>query len=332
MANSGALWQEVVQIGKETALGTAAAATRKVYWEQVSLTKSRANRTHRFKTGTRDNQRAVTQGPTEAGGQIKTAIHPDEILELLLITVKGAVAPSTPGGATLTRRWVFTPSATLDSMTIQRNDGSKLHQLLGARGGQLSIDGSVDSDNMLTVDLFATDRDDTLGSLTGSLTDRNPGFLEGWQTNFYYDNLGATPATTKVTDLLVDWSLKFNNNMARVYAAGNTQAAIATIPGELDITVDQTFLAESPQAATWLTNWGAGTPKLLSWEFIGRTAIESTFFPRVLVTIPGYFAAPDFNKESQNVRAYGAPIDYVYDATLGAGISITCDTTRTTAY
>lgn len=332
MANLGALWQEKVQVGKETVLGTGVPATRIAYYETVSTTKSRANRTHRFKTGTRDNQRAVTQGPTEAGGQVKLPIHPDELLELLLVTVQGGVAPTVPGGGTLTKRWTFKPSATLDSMTLERNDGSKVSRLLGVRGAAMSIDGSVDGDSTATFDLYATDRDDTFGSLTGSLTERNPPFLEGWQTNFYVDALGATPGTTKITDLLVDWSIKLNNNMSRVYAAGNTQAALGTIAGEMDLTLDNTFLAESSAAATFLTNWLAGTPKLLRYEFISPTLIETTFYKKVTIDIPGYWADPDFNKESQNVRAYGAPMDYIYDSTLGAGIVIACDGVKATAF
>lgn len=331
MANSGALWQEVAQIGKETVLGTGVPATRKMYFETLSITKDRANRPHRFKTGTRDNQRAVTQGPTQAGGALSLPIHADELLEMLLISVKGAVTPTTPGGATLTRRWVFSPSTALDSITLERNDGSRVHRGLGVRGGKITFAGSVDGDNMCSVDLFATDRDDTFSTLTGSLTDRNPAFLEGWQTLFFIDALGATPGTTQFTDVLVDWSIPLDNGMSRIYAAGNTQAAIATIPGELDLKPVFTFLAESAASATFITNWGAGTPKLLRIEFRGAT-IESTFFKSVKIDIPGYWDSPDFNKESQNVRAYGAPMDYIYDSTLGAGIVITCDTTRTTAY
>lgn len=331
MANSGALWQETAAYGKETVLGTGVAATRKAYLETITITKDRPNRTHRFKTGTRDNQRAVTQGPTAAGGQVKLPVHPDELLEWLNITL-GPPVITTPATAVLTRRHTYKPSVTLDSMTLERNDGSKVHRGLGVRGGGLEIAGSVDGDSMATIDLFAIDRDDTFTTLTTGLTDRNPPFLEGWQTNFYLDALGATPGTTKVTDLLEDWSIKLGNNMDRIYAAGNTQAAIATIPGELDLTMDNTFLAESSAAATFLTNWLAGTPKLLRYEFIGRVAIEGTFFPKVTVDVPGYWNSPDFNKEAGPVRAYGAPMDYVYDATLGAGIVITCDTTRTAAF
>lgn len=331
MANLGALWQEVFQFGKETTLGTGVAATRKAYVEEGSITKDRANRRHRTKTGTRDNQRAITQGPTEAGGQIKVALHPDEALEWLNITL-GAPVITTPAGATLTRRHTYKPSNVLDSMTLERNDGSKVHRGLGVRGGSLTIEGSVDGDSMMTVDLFAIDRDDTFSTLTGSLADRNPPFLEGWQTNFYIDALGATPGTNKFTDILEDWKITLGNNMERIYAAGNTQAAIGTIPGELDLEMDNTFLAESSAAATYLTNWLAGTPKLLRYEFIGRTAIETTFFPRITVDVPGYWNSPDFNKEAGPVRAYGAPMDYVYDSTLGAGIVITCDTVRTAAF
>lgn len=332
MANSGALWQERIQIGKEVTPGTGVAATRIAYLETVTLNKTRSNRTHRFKTGRRDNQMAVTQGPTMVAGQVKLPVHPNELLEWLAITL-GTGVITTPAGGTATRRHTYKPSATLDAMTLERNDGSRVYRGLGIRGSGLSIDGSVDGDSTMTFDLYGNDIDTAFATLTAALTDRNPPFLEGWQTNIYLDALGATPGTTKITDLLTDWSIKLGNNMARIYAAGNTQAAIGTVAGEMDLTSDLTFLAESAQAATELANWAAGTPKLLRLEFIGPTAIETTLFPKVTVDMPGYWGDVDRNKEAFSaVRAYGFPMDYIYDSTLGAGLVIACDTTRLTAF
>lgn len=331
MANNGALWQEVVQMGKETTVGTGVAATRKAYLSNVAFTKNRANTSHKFATGTRDNVRAVTQGVTEAGGSVELLVSGDELLEWLAVTFGPAVI-TTPATGVLTRLHTYKPGVTLDSMTLERNDGQKVHRLLGVRGNGMEITGSVDGDNTAKFDLFATDRDDTFATLTGSLTDRNPTFLQGWQSNIYIDNLGATPGTTNFTDLLTDWSVKFGGNLGRVYAAGNTQAAIATIPGEIDISADLTFLAASAQAATSITNWGAGTPRLLRLEFIDSVLIETTLKRFVTVDIPGYWDSPDFNKESQGVRAYGFPLNYVYDATLGAGIVVRCQAARTLPY
>lgn len=332
MANSGALWQEVCQIAKETVAGTPLPATRKVYLEDVSFSKTRPNQIHKFATGTRDNVRAVTQGVTAAGGSVKIQMSADEILEWLNITFGPAVI-TTPGGATLTRLHTYKPSLTLDSATIERNDGERVHRLVGVRGNGMSIDGSVDGDNTATFDLFANDRDDTFGTLTGSLTDRNPTFMSGWRTNVYMNNLGAAAATTVITDILTDWSIKFAGNLGRVYAAGNTQAAIATVPGELDISADLTFLAASAQMAAELTAWGAGTGRLLRFEFIDTSAfIEGTLRRFVTVDIPGYWDSPDFNKESQGVRAYGYPLNYVYDATVGAGIVVRAQCPRTAPF
>lgn len=332
MANSGALWQERIQIGKEVTPGTGVVATRIAYLEEVSLNKTRENRTHRFKTGRRDNQMAVTQGPTMVEGQVKLPVHPNELLEWLAITLGDAVI-TTPGGGTNSRTHTYKPSATLTALTLERNDGSRVYRGLGIRGSGLSIDGSVDGDSTMTFDLYGNDVDTTFTTLTPALTDRNPPFLEGWQTKIYLDALGGTPGTTAVTDLLTDWSIKLENNMSRIYAAGNTQAAIGTVPGELDLTSDLTFLAESAGAATEITNWQAGTPKLMRLEFLGPVAIETTIFPTVRIDIPGYWGNVDRNKEAFDaVRAYGFPMDYIYDSTLASGIVIACTTNRLTAF
>lgn len=332
MPNNGALWQERIQLGKEVTPGTGVAATRIGYFETVTLNKSRTNRTHRFKTGRRDNQVAITQGPTMVAGQLKLPAHPNEWLECLAITFGDGVI-TTPGGGTLSRTHTYKPTASLTSMTLERNDGSRVYRGLGIRGAGLSIDGSVDGDSSGTFDLYGNDVDTTFSTLTAALSDRNPPFLEGWQTKVYLDALGGTPGTTLITDLLTDWSIKLANNMNRIYAAGNTQAAIATIPGELDLSSDLTFLAESTAAATELTNWNAGTPKLLRLEFIGPVAIETTIFPTIRIDIPGYWGDVDRNKEAYGaVRSYGFPLDYVYDSTLASGIVIACTCNRLTAF
>jgi hypothetical protein len=308
------------------------AATRVAYLETVSLNKKRSNRTHRFKTGRRDNQMAVTQGPTMVEGQVKLPAHPNEWLEWLAITF-GDGAITTPGGGTLSRTHTYKPTASLTSMTLERNDGSRVYRGLGIRGAGLSIDGSVDGDNSGTFDLYGNDVDTAFTTLTAALPARNPPFLEGWQCKFFLDALGGTPGTTQISDLLADWSIKLNNNMTRIYAAGNTQAAIGTVPGELDLSSDLTFLAESTAAATELTNWNAGTPKLLRLEFIGPVAIEAAIFPTIRIDIPGYWGDVDRNKEAFGaVRAYGFPLDYVYDSTLASGIVIACTCNRLTAF
>lgn len=89
---SGELWREVVYAGKETTAGSTVIPTRKLYLMDVSLTRERAPRPHKFATGTRDNQRAFTLGPAVAGGAAKQSVSADENLEWLLCGLKGNVS------------------------------------------------------------------------------------------------------------------------------------------------------------------------------------------------------------------------------------------------
>jgi hypothetical protein len=267
---AGELWREVVQYGKETTAGTAVAATRKAYLQGVSFTKQRDARYHKFATGSRDNTRAFTSGAVQAGGSVKVPVSADELIEWLAVTLQGGVTPTTPSGATNARLWTYTPGTSLDSMTIERNDGANLQRLVGVRGNQLTIAGSVGGDNAATIDLFAQDREDAwAGPLTAALTDRTPNFLEGWQTYLWIDSFGGTPGSTMIPYGLINWNLVIGNNLGRKYTARNTKAASAITFGELDVTATLVLEASAAQAVSELANWNADTKRLVRLEFVG---------------------------------------------------------------
>jgi hypothetical protein len=268
----GELFREIVQIGKETTAGVAVAATRKLYLKDVSFTRQRDKRVHQFATGTRDNVRASTLGPVQAGGAVKCDISADELLELLLITVQGGVTPTTPSGATNARLWTFKPSNTLDSATFERNDGANLQRLLGARGNQLTIAGAVDGANEATLDLFATDRQDNWAGPLASLTDRVPTFMEGWQTRLWIDPLGSAPGGILIPNALINWNVKFGGNLGRKYTANNSLAATSVTLGMLDITATLMLEAAAAQALTELANFDANTGRMVRLEFLGPVA------------------------------------------------------------
>lgn len=282
-----------MQWGRETTPGSAVAATRKMYFQDPSLSITRDPRVHRFMTGTRDNVRAYTNGPIQAAGAVQLPLSADEILELLLISVQGGVTPTTPVGATNARLWTFKPAGSLDSATAEWDDGARVWQGAGIRGNQLQIQGANDAENSVSLDLFGTNV--VAGSLTGALSERVPTFMEGWQTRFYVDPFTGTPGTTPVPGILRNWQVSNNNNLDRVYAANNTLGANRVTSGELDLTGSFTFDAYPGQALTEFNNWAAGTKRLIRLEFLGPAdEIEAGANEAQTITVSGTPAGGTF--------------------------------------
>jgi hypothetical protein len=329
---AGELWRDIIQIGKETTVGTVVPATRKAYARNVRFTKEREPRVHEFATGTRDNVRAFTQGPVQAGGGLVIPMSSTELIEWLLCGVQGGVTPTTPGGATTTRLWTFKPSTTLDSMTIERNDGARLRTLAGVRVNQFTISGSVGGAQEVTMDLFGTDLA-TLGSLTGALADRTPEFYEGWETKAYIEAFGGTPGTTAIEgDALLSWNIQIQNNLGRKYTANNTLAASSTTVGKIGITATFQIEAASARAATEYSNWDTGTQRMIRLEFGNNKIWETTLKSFVTIDLPGAWTAVDLNGEDAQTRVYEFSQQYIYDPTLAAGIQIRAQNNRSTAF
>jgi hypothetical protein len=284
---SGQLWSTTFQIGKETTPGTSVPATRIVYFNpDGTLSRTRAPRPHMFAVGRRDNTLAYTNGPIQAAGSVGLPLSAEEALELFLISVQGGVTPTTPTGATAGRQWVFKPTSTLDSATLEWDDGARGWKGLGVRGDQLTIAGAVADTNMITASLFATDVQQ--GSLTGSLTQRVPTFLEGWQTRLYMDAFGNAPGNSQIPGLLRNWSVQLQNNLGRVYTADNTLATNRIVTGQLDVTAKLTFDANPSQALTEFNNWDAATKRTIRLEFVGPSAeIEAGVNEVQTLTITG---------------------------------------------
>lgn len=325
----GELWREVLQIGKESVPGTGAVATRKGYCRNVSFTRARASRPQRFATGGRDNVRAHTQGPVEAGGSVVLPVSADELIEFLLMGVQGGVTPVATSGAQL---WTFKPGLTLDSATIERNDGARTQRLVGTQVNQLTIAGTVGGENLATMELFAQNREENI-TLTPALADRNPSFFEGWQTNVYIDNFGGTPGTAIIAGALVEWSITVNNQMGRVYTAANTLSASAVSIGELEISASFRMVATSPATATEIANWDADTKRLIRLEFLGpANEIAGTSRRYLTIDLPGAWTSPDPNQDEAGVRAWSFPFQYVFDPTLAAGIVFRANNARAVAW
>ena len=279
----------------------------------------------------RANVRGFTSGPDLVGGTARVDMSPDELIEWLLITLQGAVTPTTPGGATLARLWTFTPGGTtLDSATFRYNDGAQTFIAAGMYGNQITFEGSAAGESTATVELFGKSR--LSGSLTGGLAQRVPSYLEGWQSNLYIDAFGGTAGTTQVVALTA-WSVVLGNNLTRKYFSDGDRALNKIPIGVLDCTAQLTFEASEPATATEYTNWDTDVARLVRLEFVGPVnGIETGQRRFLTLDLPGNWTSPDLSGEGEGTREYQFSLQYRYDAVNSFGARVRAQNARTAAW
>ncbi len=261
---SGELYNAGFQVGVESPYGTPVAATRKMYWRngESKLSRVRDPRVHKFATQDRFSTRKVTFGPQKPSGVAVLAASADEIIELLLMTICGAVTPTGAGAAKL---WTFAPGSALDSATVEWHDGARAWQMAGALGNSIKFAGSISGEHIVTANLVGSAL--ALNALTGGLTDRLPSFLEGWEAAMYIDALGGTPGSTLVSDTIINWDVDINNGMEPKFLGNNTNAVSRYPLAELEAGAKLTLEAISSDVATELSALEAGTERLVRLVF-----------------------------------------------------------------
>lgn len=302
-----------------------------MYLRDVSVSRALGSRVHRFTTGTRDNVRAVTTGAETAGGSAAQPVSGAENLELLELFF-GAGVVTTPTGGTTTRLHTYKPLlAGPPAATLQYQDGANLRQLVGTHANMLTFAGSVDGENLLTADLFGRQLV-ALGALTGAPTERTPTFHEGWETKLYIDNLAATPGTTAVDGVLINWSIALNGNLGRKYTAANTKAASAVTLGEVDVTATLVFEASAATAGTEYANWDAATGRMLSIRFGGNRILEGALAEQVQIDLPGFWTAVDLGGSAEGTRTYSFSLQGSYDTVLASMVQVRAQCARLAAF
>lgn len=295
-----------------------------MYYEDPVFQRSRVGKSYAFATGTRDNVRAFTLGPIVAGATaLKQPLSSDEILELLLIGMKGGVTPTT--GV-----WTFTPGD-LDSATFEYFDGAQGWRVGGCYANKLTIAGSVEGDNSLEAEIFGKTFD-TFPTLTPSLAERVPIVMEGWETLLYIDTFAGTPGTTVVPGTLLNWSIVFDNQLERKYFADNTLALGKVAVGAIKVDAKLTFEAATTAGLAEYGNWDSVTPRLVTLRFGNGNTIGGVTQGTVEVAIPGNWMGVDLGQTDKGTRVYELTQTYLYSPTLAAGIQVKVTSARLTAF
>jgi hypothetical protein len=329
----GETWRSQVEAGVETTWGTAVAGTRQLYplLEGFGLTNEREGRPKRMAVNSRANVRGFTSGPDQVGGTARVDMSPEELIEWLLITLQGAVVPTTPVGGTLAKLWTFTPGGTaLDSATFRYNDGANTFIAAGMYGDSITFAGSADGESTAEVTLFGKSL--ASGTLTGGLAQRTPEFLEGWQAQLYIDAFAGTPGTTLVV-ALTEWTVVLGNNLTRKYYADNDRATNKIPIGVLDATAQLTFEASEAATLTEFNNWNTDTPRFVRLEFLGPTdGIETGQRRFLTIDLPGNWMSPDLVGEGEGTREYQFTLQARYQATAGYMARVRAQNARATAW
>lgn len=320
---AGELWRSNFQIGKQVTAGTPVAATRRMYFRNSDsrLSYTRTPTVHRYATGTRQNARSQTLGSSEVGGTLVQVLSASEIVELLLMGIKGGVTPT----GTTNKTWVFTPGEALDMATVEWHDGARVWQAAETVVNTLQIAGDVKSETIVTAGLIGGGWAD-LGGLTAALPERLPEEIQGWETKLFVDTMGGTPGTTQLLGTLINWNVAIDNMITRKYHAQCTQDATNVALGEFGVTATLTFEAAPSTTKTEFDNWDGQINRLVRLDF-GCDA--DTF---ITVDVPGAWSAVDLGGEDEGTRVYELSFQGLYDVTNAYGLQIIAQNQRATAW
>jgi hypothetical protein len=325
---SGEAWKRLYQLGKETVEGTPVPATRKVYGTGA-MKRDRAQHIVEAQTGNRAMNVDAKIRNVMASGTLVQPLSADELVEWLLMGVQGGITPTTVDVSA--KLWTFKAvGATLDSGTMEFEDGSQNWQYNGVKVNTISIAGKPDADTTVTVGFMA--RNGIAATQTAALADRAIDVIEGWETQLFIDAFGGTAGTTNIPATLLDWKVDFTNNMKEKYFADNTTAVGAIITGKLGLKAELTLEADA-SAITEYTNRETAIKRLIRLQFGNNVLVGSTTAKKLVsIDVPCVCGAIDITTVENETAVYKFAFEYVNDPTNGFPLQVRCQNTRATAY
>jgi hypothetical protein len=205
------------------------------------------------------------------------------------MSMKGAVTPTTPGGATNARLWTFPVGAALDMATIEWQSAlnGSWFRGNGYLINEFTIQGSANGNNRMTATLFGAGLTemDGVGSNPAAptpLADRTyPAPVQGFEVMMAIDALSATPGTTDVPLFVVDWNITFSRNMEREYAGQNSRNAAAVNMGMFKVSRAQiTVRPARAEALAEYKNWRNNVGRIIELTF-GNNIVLDTGVPEI---------------------------------------------------
>lgn len=273
-----------IQFGLETVQGTPVAATKRMSRGTLRVTPSPELWSPEDEE--RGNLAAVRQRVTVANGvkmKYEGPVTFEQVINFLSIGLKGGITPSTPGGGTLSRDHVYTPSltaaSTLQSLTVEYGDDQQAYMAPFMVATNLQFTMALNAPWMMSVDLIGWG--EIKQAFTGSLTETTVEEALGRMTTIAIDtswaNLGVTPKST----LLANAAIRFPDFYKPVkYADGALNFSDMRIQ-RLAAEVELTYRHEA-QGVTEYDAYRAdgGTARFIRLQTLG-TLIEGALNKRI---------------------------------------------------
>ncbi|MEK6281878.1 MAG: hypothetical protein AABN95_16110 [Acidobacteriota bacterium] len=307
---------QLVQVGVESTKGIAVAANKQLPSMDLRLTRNLNVAKFRAMGYKLPTAKQITQD----FGVLTLNESPINFTELayLLSTIVTPVI-TTPGGATLARKWLFTVLASgtddFKTLTVQQGDSAAARQMAYSILTDLSI--SLGNDGV-TMSGSGFGRAPVAGSLTGSPTaiSQLPGSPRG--TDIFMDAIGGTIGTTKIVKAMAA-AFNISAKQALQWVLNTTYGSsfAETVEQPPDLTSTFTMEDDAQSRALYDSIVATANPVKLMRYLITGPLIEGSTYYTLKVDFPASVEAMEDTDVDGNVAGYSYTMSPEYNSVFG---------------
>lgn len=213
----GSTAQRVAQVGKQSVLATAVAATAKFMGlTNVSIHPEITHKQTRYLLADYAPTHADTVTDERVGAKLEGEFSFEDFIMILDSSVKGNVTAS---GAGADKTWDFpfplAANAGINTRTIEGYDGSWAVQGVGMMCTGWTLAGAATNDGVVTFtsDWMGVNYNEGFTTITPALTNRTFETLPVGAVKLYVDNIGGTVGTTLQSSTLISFNITYNSGL-----------------------------------------------------------------------------------------------------------------------
>ncbi len=297
-----------MQVGIESAYGTAVAATREWYGqgtingvdqEPIMVSEDRGS----YDEFHRASQHVLNYEWSFTGG-----LDLNDAVEMLLMAVNGTVTPTGSNPYV----WAFAPGNTLDSATIEWDASGAIWEAPGSMVETLSMEGSANGEDV-TIELAGPCKTRTTTTLT-TVAAHTTNVVQGWELKLFLDAMGATPGTTEVSSTILSWNLELVNNLQRTRRGDNTRLINSLSRGRRALTGNILCEIDTATIRTLMTQQEAVTEKLIRLQLGNNVIITGSDKYYLNIDIPCAIST-NIVEDDEETSVVSFDFKNMYDAT-----------------
>lgn len=309
------------QVGLETTYGTAVAATRPWYGQGAIQGTNQNPVMVNEDRGSYDMYHRASQHVLDYEWSFQGGLDLDDVVEQLKMAVDKAATPTGAGPYV----WTFTPGTTLASATVEWDASGDEWEAPGCMCDMFRLSGDANGGDV-TLEMEGPAQDRTATTLT-SLSDHVTNVIQGWELEFYLDNLGDTPGSTEVDITLLSWNIEIQNNIQRKRRGTNARTISGVARGRRMLTGSLLCEIDTAAVQTLITEQEAVTEKLVRLALGNNVVISGVDKYYMHIDVP---CALQTNVIEENDETTVVSFDFnsIYDTTNAFAYEITVQNNR----